>query len=81
MAYRRFTNLQEKFQGDLVTKVNKDVESSDFMDHPFNCRKHCFVNGKCVYEGGCREKCIVYKARCKIRDKSYVGGTQDHLKA
>ena len=81
MAYRRFTNLQEKFRGDLVTKINEDIKSLDFMDRPCNCSKHCFVNGKCVYKGNCREKYIVYKARCKICDKSYVGGTQDHLKA
>eukprot|EP00957_Ditylum_brightwellii_P210954 15365600-Ditylum_brightwellii.AAC.1 len=44
MAYRRFTNLQEKFRGDLVAKVNEDVESLDCMDRPCNCSKHCFVN-------------------------------------
>eukprot|EP00957_Ditylum_brightwellii_P179032 13637317-Ditylum_brightwellii.AAC.1 len=43
-AYRRFTNLQEKFQGDIVAKVNEEVESLDFIDCPCNCRKHCFVN-------------------------------------
>ena len=81
MAYRRFTNLREKFRGDLVAKVNSDVESLDFIDRPCNCSRHCFVNGACAYKGNCRKKCIVYKARCKICDKSYVGGTQDHLKA
>eukprot|EP00957_Ditylum_brightwellii_P019664 1483538-Ditylum_brightwellii.AAC.1 len=80
MAYRRFTNLQEKFQGDLVAKVNDDVKCLDFMDHTCNCSKHCFVSGACAYKGNCRKKCIVYKARCKLRDKSYIGGTQDHLK-
>eukprot|EP00957_Ditylum_brightwellii_P028329 2139624-Ditylum_brightwellii.AAC.1 len=81
MSYRRFTNLQEKLQGDFVAKVNEDVESLDFMDRPCNHSKHCFVNGTCVYKGGCRKQCIVYMARYKICDKSYVGGTQDHLKA
>eukprot|EP00957_Ditylum_brightwellii_P124156 9464292-Ditylum_brightwellii.AAC.1 len=81
MAYRRFTNLQENFLGDLVAKVNDDVELLDFMDHPCNCDRHCFVNGACAYKGNRRKKCIVYKARCKICNKSYVGGTHEHLKA
>eukprot|EP00957_Ditylum_brightwellii_P080795 6145888-Ditylum_brightwellii.AAC.1 len=51
------------------------------MDCPCNCSKHCFVNGKCVYKGNSRKKCIAYKARYKICDKIYVGGTWDHLKA
>eukprot|EP00957_Ditylum_brightwellii_P026398 1996753-Ditylum_brightwellii.AAC.1 len=51
MAYRRFTNLQEKFRGDLVAKVNNGVKSLDLMECPRNCSRHCFVNGACVYKG------------------------------
>eukprot|EP00957_Ditylum_brightwellii_P129571 9882942-Ditylum_brightwellii.AAC.2 len=38
VAYRRFTNLGEKFQGDLVVKVNKDVKSLDVIDCPLSTR-------------------------------------------
>ena len=65
MAYRRFTNLQEKFRGDLVAKVNKDVESLDFMDHPCNCSKHCFMNGKCAYKGDCRKSVLCIRQDVK----------------
>eukprot|EP00957_Ditylum_brightwellii_P036353 2752613-Ditylum_brightwellii.AAC.1 len=81
MAYMRFTSLQEKFRCDLGAKVNNDIKSLDFMDRPCNCSWHCFVNGACACKGNCRKKCIVYKARCKICNKSYAGVTQDHLKA
>ena len=40
MAYRRFTNLREKFRGDLVEKVNSDKELLDFIDRPCNCSRH-----------------------------------------
>eukprot|EP00957_Ditylum_brightwellii_P013578 1024260-Ditylum_brightwellii.AAC.1 len=55
MAYRCFTDLREKFSGDLVAKANNDIESLDFIDCPCNCSWHCFVNGACVYKGGTQD--------------------------
>eukprot|EP00957_Ditylum_brightwellii_P107322 8189070-Ditylum_brightwellii.AAC.1 len=51
MAYRRYTNLCERFRGDLISKLNADVESLDFMDRPCNYNKTSCVNGECAYKG------------------------------
>eukprot|EP00957_Ditylum_brightwellii_P112509 8577314-Ditylum_brightwellii.AAC.1 len=51
------------------------------MDCPCNYSQHYFVNDACAYKGNSRKKCTVYKARFEIYNKSYVRGTQDHLKA
>eukprot|EP00957_Ditylum_brightwellii_P046583 3534180-Ditylum_brightwellii.AAC.1 len=50
MAYHRYTNLHERFCGDLISKLNADVESLDFMDRPCNCNKTSHVNGECAYK-------------------------------
>eukprot|EP00957_Ditylum_brightwellii_P194723 14832775-Ditylum_brightwellii.AAC.1 len=50
MAYQRFTNLCERFHGDLLSKVNVDVESLDFMDQPCNCNCASQANGECAYK-------------------------------
>eukprot|EP00957_Ditylum_brightwellii_P177796 13543321-Ditylum_brightwellii.AAC.1 len=60
MAYRRYTNLCEKFQGDLISKVNADVKSLDFMDQPCNCSRPCKVNGACTFKGCTQD---AFKAR------------------
>ena len=80
MAYRHYTNLHERFQGDLISKLNADIESLDFMDHPCNCNKTSCVNGEYAYRGKCRSTCIIYKAQCKICNEAYVGCTQDTFK-
>eukprot|EP00957_Ditylum_brightwellii_P134314 10239927-Ditylum_brightwellii.AAC.1 len=51
MAYRRYTNLHERFRGDLISELNADIESLDFMDRPCNCNKTSCVNGECTYKG------------------------------
>ena len=48
MACRQFTNLREKFRGDLISKLNAEVKSLDFMDCPCNCNKMSRINGECV---------------------------------
>ena len=80
MAYRRFTNLHEKIWGDLISKVNEGIECLDFKDRPCNCSRPCYVNGACAYKEKCRRACVVYRAKCKVCEKSYVGVTQDFLK-
>eukprot|EP00957_Ditylum_brightwellii_P101081 7704079-Ditylum_brightwellii.AAC.1 len=39
MAYRHYTNLWERFRGDLISKLNADIKSLDFMDRPCNCNR------------------------------------------
>eukprot|EP00957_Ditylum_brightwellii_P060618 4602602-Ditylum_brightwellii.AAC.1 len=51
MAYRLYTNIREKFQGDLISKVNEDVDSLDFKDRPCNCSRLFKVNGACAFKG------------------------------
>eukprot|EP00957_Ditylum_brightwellii_P059110 4485026-Ditylum_brightwellii.AAC.1 len=81
MAYQRFTNLCERFRGDLLSKINADVESLDFMDRPCDCNQASQVNGQRVYQGKCRKMCIIYKAQCKICTEAYIGCTQNTFKA
>eukprot|EP00957_Ditylum_brightwellii_P128901 9832715-Ditylum_brightwellii.AAC.1 len=50
MAYCCYTNLRERFRGDLISKVIADVKSLDFMDCPCNCNKATRVNGECTYK-------------------------------
>eukprot|EP00957_Ditylum_brightwellii_P029915 2263622-Ditylum_brightwellii.AAC.1 len=50
MAYRRYMNLRERFRGDLISRLNADVESLDFMYRPCNCNKRSHVNGECAYK-------------------------------
>eukprot|EP00957_Ditylum_brightwellii_P135439 10326915-Ditylum_brightwellii.AAC.1 len=50
MACRSYTNLHERFHGDLISKLNTDVESLDFMERPCNCNKTSRVNDECAYK-------------------------------
>ena len=80
MSYHRFTNLLEILQGNLNAKLNKGIDSMDFMDLPCNCSR-CTKNaqGHCVYNGECRTSIVVFKAEAD--DGSYyIGSTQQHLK-
>ena len=36
--------------------------------------------GKCVYEGKCRSKCIIYEVKCYMCDAIYIGKTQQTFK-
>eukprot|EP00957_Ditylum_brightwellii_P018535 1393355-Ditylum_brightwellii.AAC.1 len=51
MAYRCYTNLSERFHGDLISKINADVESLEFTDCPCNCNKKSRVSGEYAYKG------------------------------
>eukprot|EP00957_Ditylum_brightwellii_P064223 4873827-Ditylum_brightwellii.AAC.1 len=81
MAYRRFTNLYKQLWGDLLLKINADVESLNFMDRPCNCDRMSKVNRQCAYQGKCHKMCIIYKAQCKICMEAYIGCTQHMFKA
>ena len=79
VAYHKFPNVREKFQGDLNKKVMNGIVSKDFKDRGCNCNAPSKVNGKCVY-GGCTTCCVVYQVTCKCCDMIYIGCTQNNVK-
>jgi hypothetical protein len=82
MAYSRFNNLREIYQGDLSKKLTEGLVSLDFASLPCNCNisSKSPTTGKCAYEGNCRKKCVVYKATCFLCEAFYIGNTQQALK-
>ena len=50
------------------------------MDRECNCSLPYKVNGKCVYEGKCRSKCIIYQVEFSMCDAIYIGNTQQTFK-
>jgi len=81
MSYQKFPNLREQFQGDLLSKLTKDVGSLDFDTISCNCNIWSKVNGKFPYNSLCQHSIVVYKATCKLSGKFYIGNTQQKLKA
>eukprot|EP00957_Ditylum_brightwellii_P065239 4948046-Ditylum_brightwellii.AAC.1 len=51
MAYRRYSNLRERFRRDYASKLSADIESLDFMTCPCNCNRTSQVNGSCAFQG------------------------------
>ena len=45
-----------------------------------NCSLPFKVNGKCIYEGKCRPKCIIYPVECSMCDVIYINNTQQTFK-
>jgi hypothetical protein len=68
MSYHRFSNMRELFQGDLNTKLNRNVISKDFQKLPCNCRN----KQACQYSGDCRTSIVVYQAVCLKTNKCYI---------
>ena len=50
------------------------------MDRECNCSLPSKVNGKCVYEGKCRSRCIIYEVKYCMCDAIYIGKTQQTFK-
>ena len=65
---------------DLATKIGQGILFRDLMDREYNCYFPSKVNGKCVYEGKCQNKCLIYKVKLLICDAIYIGNTQHILK-
>jgi hypothetical protein len=76
MAYSRFQNIRELFQGDLNAKLTRGITSLDFQLLPCNCRN----KEACPYDGKCRTPIVVYQATCLTTQKKYIGCTQQHVK-
>ena len=80
MSYHRFNNLAELLNRDLAAKIGRGIFSKDLMNRECNCSLPSKVNKKCVYEGKCRSKCIIYEVKCSICDDIYIGNTQRTFK-
>ena len=81
MSYHKFSNLGEKFNGDLNKKVMKDVIDFNLRDRECNCDTRTLTASKeCLFEGKCRRSMVVYELYCKLSGKSYYGKTQQYLK-
>ena len=76
MSYYIFNNLAELLNGDLAAKIGRGIFSKDLMDRECNCYLPSKVKGKCVYEGKCRSRCIIYEVKCCMCDAIYIGNTQ-----
>ena len=50
------------------------------MDRECNCSLPSKVNRKCVYEGKCRSKCIIYQVECYMCDAIYICNKQQTFK-
>ena len=80
MSYHRYNNLAEPLNGDLAAKIGRGIFSKDLMDRECNFSLPFKVNGKCVYEGKCRSKCIIYEVKCIKCDAIYICNTQQTFK-
>ena len=58
----------------------RNVKSLDFTDRPCNCNEACKVDGECIFNSMCRKSMVVYKCKCLICGKFYIGNTQNHVK-
>ena len=80
ISYHRFNNLAELLSGDLAAKIGRGIFSKDLMDRECNCSLPSKVNVKCVYEGKCRSRCIIYEVKFCMCDDIYIGNTQQTFK-
>ena len=80
MSYHRFNNLAELINGYLAAKIGRGIFSKDLMDRKCNCYLPSKVNGKCVYKGKCRSRCIIYEEKFSMCDAIYIGNTQKTFK-
>ena len=80
MSYHRYNNLAELLNGDLSAKIGRGIFSKDLMDRECNCTLPSKFNRKCVYEGKCQSKCIIYEVKFSMCDAIYIGNTQQTFK-
>ena len=80
MSYHRFNNLAELLNRDLAAKIGRGIFSKYLMDRECNCSLPSKVNGKCVYKGKCRSRCIIYEVKCSMCDAIYIGNTHQTFK-
>ena len=79
MSYHRFNNLAGLLNGDLTERIGQGSLPKDLIDRECNCSLPYQVNRKCVYEGKCQSKCIIYEVKCSICDAIYIVNTIDGI--
>ena len=81
MSYHKFSNLGEKFNSDLQSKVMREIDDKTWNDRKCNCDVRTKkADGTCLYEGLCRKATVVYELKCSLCDCCYVGKTQRYFK-
>ena len=80
MAYKRFPNLWDFFNGDLSSKLMKGIVSQKNCMRKCNCNKSSKIDGNCTFAGKCKTICCVYNIHCLVCGKYYVGQTQNTAK-
>ena len=50
------------------------------MDRECNCSFPSNINVKCVYEGKCRQKYLIYEVKFSMCDAIYIGNTHQTFK-
>ena len=80
MSYHIFNNVSRLLNGDLVTKIGQGILSRDLMDIECNCSLPSKVNGKLLYKGKCRRKCLIYEVKLSMCDAIYIGNTHNTFK-
>ena len=59
----QFNNLAKLLNGDLSAKIGGGIIYRDLMDRKCNCYLPSRVNGKYIYEGKYRIKCLIYDVK------------------
>jgi hypothetical protein len=81
MSYHKFSNLGEKFNSDLQSKVMREIDDKTWNNHKCNCDiRTKKADGTCLYEGLCRKAIVVYELKCSLCGCCYVGKTQRYFK-
>jgi len=81
ITWKRFENVEELLGEALDKLVIKGITSRDMKYREYNCsRPNRLESGKCMYNGKCRESCIIYRVECRICKKIYIGNIQNFLK-
>jgi len=81
LAWKRYENVEELLGAALTKVIMKGITSRDMKYRRCNCSKpNCLANGKCMYNSKYRETCVVYKVKCRLCKKTYIGNTQNFLK-
>ena len=80
MSYHRFNKLAELLNGDVDAKIGRGIFSKYLMDRECNCSLQSKLNGKCVYVGKCRSKCITHEVKYFVCDAIYLGNNQQSFK-
>ena len=80
MSYHRYNNLAGLLNRDLAVKNGRGIFSKDLMDRECIYSLPSKFNGKCVYKGKCRWRCIIYDVKLCMYDSIYIGNTQQTFK-